>query len=82
MTIAAAGGDACALDPIPLRGYASAHLYETRGIYLPVEQQTPEAVVENWARLDDPKGEERLSGALKQTEKFIGYALAAHKSQS
>jgi len=63
-------------------GYASAHLYETRGIYLPADQQTPEAVVENWARLDDPKGEERLSGALKQTEKFIGYALAAQKSTS
>ena len=63
-------------------GYASAHLYETRGIYLPVAQQTPEAVVENWARLDDPKGEERLAGALKQTEKFIGYALAAQTSKS
>lgn len=59
-------------------GYASAHLYETRGIYL--GQQTPEAVQEHWAQLDDPKGEERLSGALKQTEKFIGYALAAQKS--
>ncbi len=63
-------------------GYASTHLYETRGIYLPVDQQTPEAVQENWARIDDPAGEERLSGALKQTEKFIGYALAAKKSQS
>ena len=59
-------------------GYASAHLYETRGIYL--AEQTPEAVQEHWAQLDDPKGEERLSGALKQTEKFIGYALAAQKS--
>jgi NAD(P)-dependent dehydrogenase (short-subunit alcohol dehydrogenase family) len=63
-------------------GYASAHLYETRGIYLPEGQQTPEAVQENWAQIDDPAGEERLSGALKQTEKFIGYALAAKKSQS
>ncbi|MFZ5652786.1 MAG: SDR family oxidoreductase [Pseudomonadota bacterium] len=61
-------------------GYASAHLYETRGIYLPEGQQTPEAVQEHWARIDDPTGEERLSGALKQTEKFIGYALAAQKS--
>ena len=63
-------------------GYASAHLYETRGIYLPEGEQTPEAVQENWARIDDPTGEERLSGALKQTEKFIGYALAAKKSKS
>ena len=59
-------------------GYASSHLYETRGIYL--AQPTPEAVQEHWAQIDDPKGEERLSGALKQTEKFIGYALAAQKS--
>lgn len=59
-------------------GYASAHLYETRGIYL--ADPTPEAVQEHWAQLDDPQGEERLSGALKQTEKFIGYALAAQKS--
>ncbi|HEX4880963.1 MAG TPA: SDR family NAD(P)-dependent oxidoreductase [Porticoccaceae bacterium] len=59
-------------------GYASAHLYETRGLYL--AEQTPEAVQEHWAQIDDPKGEERLSGALKQTEKFIGYALAAQKS--
>lgn len=59
-------------------GYASVHLYETRGIHL--AQPTPEAVQEHWAQLDDPTGEERLTGALKQTEKFIGYALAAQKS--
>ncbi len=57
-------------------GFSASHLYETKGIYLSADQQTPEAVLENWAALDDATGEERLSAALKQTEKFIKAALA------
>lgn len=57
-------------------GYASSHLYETRGIYLSPDQQTPEQVLEHWAELDDATNEERITQALKQTEKFIKAALA------
>ncbi len=57
-------------------GYSASHLYETKGIYLTQDQQTPEGVLENWDALDDATGEERLTAALKQTEKFIKAALA------
>jgi NAD(P)-dependent dehydrogenase (short-subunit alcohol dehydrogenase family) len=57
-------------------GYASSHLYETKGIYLTADEQTPDNVIERWAELDDPAGEERITQALKQTEKFIKAALA------
>lgn len=57
-------------------GYASSHLYETKGIYLTAENQTPDKILENWAALDDPAGEERITQALQQTGKFIKAALA------
>ena len=57
-------------------GYASSHLYETKGIHLSIDQQTPEDLVENWEALDDASGEERLTSALSQTAKFIKAALA------
>lgn len=63
-------------------GYASSHLYETKGIYLTAEDQTPEMILENWAALDDPKGEEKITQALQQTGKFIKAALADMDSKA
>ncbi len=63
-------------------GYASSHLYETKGIYLTAEDQTPEKILENWAALDDDTDEERITQALQQTGKFIKAALADQDSKA
>ena len=63
-------------------GYASSHLYETKGIYLTAEDQTPEMILENWAAMDDATDEERITQALQQTGKFIKAALADMDSKA
>jgi hypothetical protein len=58
--------------------YASAHLRETEGIYLPPHDQNPEAIVKHWAELDERSTGRELASGLEQTEKLIGRALS-HK---
>lgn len=57
-------------------GYARTHIYETDGIYLPPEQQTPENVRAQMDSIDNPEGQEVLVGGFQQTNKFVGKALA------
>ncbi|MGB0669424.1 MAG: SDR family NAD(P)-dependent oxidoreductase [Porticoccaceae bacterium] len=57
-------------------GYARTHIYETDGIYLPPEQQTPENVRAQMDSIDNPEGQEILVGGFQQTNKFVGKALA------
>ncbi len=56
-------------------GYATAHIYETEGIYLPPEEQTPEAIMAHWEAVDDPQGQAELQSSSKQVEKFLKKAL-------
>ena len=58
-------------------GYAVANMYETDGIFLPVDQQNPDIVRENWSEIVDIKHHEALESGMKQTEKFVTKALAA-----
>ena len=56
-------------------GYAATHIYETEGIYLPPEQQTPENVRANIDAINDPEGEKILTVGGEQTNKFVAKAL-------
>ena len=58
--------------------YASTRLFETAGVYLPPEQQTPEKVLEHWDAVCGTEGQTEMAGAFHQTEKFASMALA-HK---
>jgi len=55
-------------------GYASTHIYETEGIYLPPNEQTPENVRANMAAIADPEGEKIIKAGFEQTEKFVAKA--------
>jgi len=57
-------------------GYAAAHIYETEGVYLPPEQQTPEHVRANINAINSPDGQKTLSTGIEQSEKFVKKALA------
>lgn len=58
-------------------GYASAHIYETDGIYLPPAEQTPENVMAQLDSINDRSGEQELTAGFKQTYKFVGKAAEA-----
>ena len=55
-------------------GYASAKIYETPGIYLPPEDQTPDKVAEHFAGIVKADDQDELTDGSGQTLKFIGYA--------
>jgi len=57
--------------------YASAHIYETDGIYLSPEEQTPENVMAQLDAINAREGEQELTAGFKQTHKFVGKAMAA-----
>jgi NAD(P)-dependent dehydrogenase (short-subunit alcohol dehydrogenase family) len=56
-------------------GYATTHIYETEGIYLPPEQQTPENVRANIDKINSTEGEKILTAGFEQTNKFVEKAL-------
>jgi len=58
-------------------GYASAHIYETDGIYLPPEEQTPENVLAQLDSINAREGEQELTAGFNQTHKFVGKAMQA-----
>ena len=58
-------------------GYAATRIYETDGIYLPPEEQTPENVASHIAEIIDPADQAMLQGAYEQTDKFVRKAAAA-----
>ncbi|HBN30830.1 MAG TPA: hypothetical protein DD416_06295 [Rhodobacteraceae bacterium] len=57
-------------------GYAAARIYETDGIYLPPEQQTPENVAVNIEAIKDGGAQEEFQSGGQQTMKFVGKAAA------
>lgn len=58
-------------------GYATANMFETEGIFLPIAEQTPEAVREEWAQLTNQEQQCALEAGVKQSEKFVMKAMAA-----
>jgi NAD(P)-dependent dehydrogenase (short-subunit alcohol dehydrogenase family) len=57
-------------------GYASTHIYETRGVYLRPEDQTPEAVLASLEQINARAGEEEFTQGIQQSVKFAGAAAA------
>jgi len=58
-------------------GYAATRIYETQGIYLPPDEQTPEAIADNFDRILDPNDQDMLTDGSGQTLKFVA-AAAKH----
>ncbi|CAA0100909.1 SDR family NAD(P)-dependent oxidoreductase [Zhongshania aliphaticivorans] len=52
-------------------GYASSAIFETEGIYLAPDKQTPEAVVEHWEQICDTSQQTTLDTGFKQSENFL-----------
>ena len=63
-------------------GYATTHIYETEGVFLPPEQQTPENVRANMDAIHNTDGEKMLAAGFEQTHKFIEKAVSHIKAQS
>lgn len=58
-------------------GYARAVVYETDGIYLKPDEQTPENVRAGMADINNPDGQKELVQGGQQSMKFVGKAAAA-----
>ncbi len=58
-------------------GFAKAVIYETDGIYLKPDEQTPENVRAGMETINDPTGQQEFVQGGQQSMKFIGKAAAA-----
>ena len=56
-------------------GYATTQIFETDGIYLSPEQQTPENVRDNMAGIMNRDGEQMITAGFEQTNKFVKKAI-------
>jgi NAD(P)-dependent dehydrogenase (short-subunit alcohol dehydrogenase family) len=62
--------------------YASAHIYETEGVYLPPGQQTPENVMARLDAINARDGELELTAGFNQTNRFVDKARKAPGANS
>ena len=60
-------------------GYASTRLFETEGIFLPADQQSPETIITQWAEISDTSNQKEMMTGAQQSEKFLAKALASLK---
>ena len=58
-------------------GYASSRIYETEGVFLPADQQTPEVILANWEAITRTEGQRPMETGSKQSEKFLSKAMEA-----
>ncbi len=63
-------------------GYATTQIFETDGIYLNPEEQTPENVRSNMEGVMNRDGEKMITAGFEQTNKFVAKALEYFKSKS
>ncbi len=56
-------------------GYATTQIFETDGIYLPPEEQTPENVRAQMTKIMDRNGEKQITAGFEQTNKFVAKAM-------
>jgi NAD(P)-dependent dehydrogenase (short-subunit alcohol dehydrogenase family) len=57
-------------------GYSSANIYETDGIFVPQNQQTPEVVRGNWENIVSADNHAVLNSGAQQGEKYVKKAMA------
>ena len=62
-------------------GYARTHIYETDGIFLAPEDQTPENVRANMEAIENTDNQKMLVGGFQQTDKFVAKASAHFKNK-
>jgi NAD(P)-dependent dehydrogenase (short-subunit alcohol dehydrogenase family) len=63
-------------------GYASTRLFETDGIFLAADKQTPEEIAAQWDAVNDTSNQQNLESGGKQTEKFLTKAMSQLSAQS
>ncbi|MEX0299669.1 MAG: 3-oxoacyl-ACP reductase, partial [Kordiimonas sp.] len=63
-------------------GYAKAVIYETEGIYLSPDEQTPENVRAAMEDISNPEGQAELTQGFAQSEKFVRKAAAFLSGQN
>ncbi len=51
--------------------YACTKVYETGGMWLPEDQQTPEKIAENWAAISDPDTQTEYTSGNDQTQNML-----------
>jgi NAD(P)-dependent dehydrogenase (short-subunit alcohol dehydrogenase family) len=61
-------------------GYASTHMFETDGVYLPTEKQNMEEVIANYEQILDTTDHQEFDQGFMQTEKFMTKAMAYMQS--
>lgn len=57
--------------------YAQTRIYETSGITLMDEENSPETVAARFNEIGDPKGQQELQNAFEQTQKYVRNAAEA-----
>jgi len=57
-------------------GFATAHIYETDGIWLPPGERTPENIAERIDEILDPEGQQEYTDGNEQSMKFVQKAMA------
>lgn len=57
--------------------FSQTRVYETEGILLPGDSNTPEAVAAQFAEVRNPAGQVELTAAFEQTKKYAGKAAQA-----
>ena len=62
-------------------GYARTHIYETDGIFLAPEDQTPENVRANMEAIENTDNQKMLVGGFQQTDKFVAKASDHFKNK-
>jgi NAD(P)-dependent dehydrogenase (short-subunit alcohol dehydrogenase family) len=62
-------------------GYASAHVFETDGVFIPQQEQSPEAVLASWQGINDMSQQRELESGMQQSEKFLTKAMHFVQSQ-
>jgi NAD(P)-dependent dehydrogenase (short-subunit alcohol dehydrogenase family) len=57
--------------------FAVSRIYETDGLWLPEDQQSPEGIAANWDKIYNNAEQKELAGAWEQTLKFVTKAAEA-----
>ncbi|PHR55690.1 MAG: 3-oxoacyl-ACP reductase [Robiginitomaculum sp.] len=60
-------------------GYARTIIYETDGIYLTPENQTPENIMAAFDQINDPTGQVEMTQGFEQSQKFVEKAMKSMK---
>jgi len=63
-------------------GYAVAAIYETDGIFLSPEEQSPDVIAERWQEITDTSKQTKLASGAEQSQKFVLKAMSALESQA